>query len=102
VAATPSAEYLDKLPPWSELEARQLAETEGFELTEAHLEVLRVARQFYADFGFSPSMRPLIRYIADHLDLAKARSIYLMQLFPPSPAKTVARLAGLPKPKNCL
>ncbi|WP_461481529.1 TusE/DsrC/DsvC family sulfur relay protein [Porticoccus sp.] len=94
--------YLDKLPAWTECSARQLAAEDHLELTDAHLEILLVARQFYADFGFSPSMRPLIRYIADHLDLAKARSIYLMQLFPPSPAKAVARLAGLPKPKNCL
>ncbi|WP_461519532.1 TusE/DsrC/DsvC family sulfur relay protein [Porticoccus sp.] len=99
---SPPANYLDKLPAWTELSARQLAAEDNIELTAPHLEILLVARQFYADFGFSPSMRPLIRYIADHLNLGKARSIYLMQLFPPSPAKVVARLAGLPKPKNCL
>lgn len=97
-----SANYLDKLPAWSENTARQLAAEQHRELTEAHLEILLVARQFYADYGFSPSMRPLTRYISDHLDMAKARSIYLMQLFPSSPAKEVAMLAGLPKPKNCL
>lgn len=96
------ANYLNKLPAWTEFSARQLAAEDNLELTDAQLEILLVARQFYADFGFSPSMRPLIRYIADHLDLTKARSIYLMQLFPPSPAKVVAHLAGLPKPKNCL
>ncbi len=97
-----SANHLDKLPAWTEMTARQLAAEDNLELSEAHLEVLQVARQFYADFGFSPSMRPLTRYIADHLDLSKGRSIYLLQLFPESPAKSVAHLAGLPKPKNCL
>lgn len=102
MAESTSANYLDKLPAWSEDTARQLAAENNLELTEAHLEILQVARRFYGDYGFSPSMRPLIRYIADHLELNKARSIYLMQLFPPSPAKSVALLAGLPKPKNCL
>tara|TARA_B110000971_G_C19808998_1_gene407912 strand:- start:140 stop:283 length:144 start_codon:yes stop_codon:yes gene_type:complete len=47
-------------------------------------------------------MRPLIKTIAAALDISKARSIYLMQLFPPNPAKIAAKIAGLPKPKNCL
>lgn len=94
--------YLKNLAAWSEATARQLAIEENIELTEAHFEVLQVARQFYADYGFSPSMRPLIKSIATQLDISKARSIYLMQLFPPSPAKMTAKIAGLPKPKNCL
>jgi len=47
-------------------------------------------------------MRPLCKTVAEHCGLEKGRSIYLLQLFPGSPAKLVARYAGLPKPKNCL
>ncbi|MBQ0713132.1 MAG: TusE/DsrC/DsvC family sulfur relay protein [Porticoccus sp.] len=94
--------HLENLDAWSDLRARQLAKDEGIELTDAHWEILQVARQFYSEYGFSPSMRPLIKYIATHLDISKARSIYLMQLFPPSPARITAKIAGLPKPKNCL
>ena len=94
--------HLKNLAAWSEITARQFAIEEKIELTEEHFEVLLVARQFYDDYGFSPSMRPLIKSIAIHLDISKARSIYLMQLFPPSPAKITAKIAGLPKPKNCL
>lgn len=97
-----SNNHLDKLAAWTESTARQFAIEENINLTEEHLEVLLVARQFYADYGFSPSMRPLIKSIALHLDINKARSIYLMQLFPPSPARIAAKIAGLPKPKNCL
>ena len=93
---------LGSLAAWSEKTAGQLAAEENIQLTEQHIEILYLARQFYADYGFSPSMRPLVKLIAINLDVSKARSIYLMQLFPPSPAKITARLAGLPKPKNCL
>jgi tRNA 2-thiouridine synthesizing protein E len=64
--------------------------------------VLEVARQFYDQFGFSPSMRPLCKSVATELSMEKGRSIYLLQLFPGSPAKLVAKFAGLPKPKNCI
>jgi tRNA 2-thiouridine synthesizing protein E len=47
-------------------------------------------------------MRPLCKSIAAILGSEKGRSLYLNQLFPGSPAKQVALLAGLPKPKNCL
>ena len=97
-----SNNYLDNLAAWSETIARQLAIEENIELTDKHLEILYVARQFYADYGFSPSMRPLIKSVAAQLDISKGRSIYLMQLFPPSPARITAKIAGLPKPKNCL
>jgi len=102
VTPTESSNYLDNLAAWSETTARQLAIEENIELTGEHLEILQVARQFYADYGFSPSMRPLIKSVANQLDLSKARSIYLMQLFPPNPARIAAKIAGLPKPKNCL
>jgi tRNA 2-thiouridine synthesizing protein E len=94
--------HLKNLAGWSEITARQLAVGENIELTDEHFEILQIARQFYAVYGFSPSMRPLIKSIATHLDISKARSIYLMQLFPPSPARITAKIAGLPKPKNCL
>ncbi len=97
-----SNNHLDNLAAWSETTARQLAIEENIELSDEHLEILHVARQFYADYGFSPSMRPLIKSVAAQLDISKGRSIYLMQLFPPSPARIAAKLAGLPKPKNCL
>ena len=40
--------------------------------------------------------------VATELSVEKGRSIYLLQLFPGSPAKLVAKFAGLPKPKNCI
>lgn len=94
--------FLANRQDWTEILAEELAARENIALTPAHLEILHIARQFFTEYGFSPSMRPLSKYIAIHLDLSKGRSIYLMQLFPGSPAKLVSKIAGLPKPKNCL
>jgi len=94
--------YLSKLPDWSPETACQLAAQESLTFSEAHIEVLEAARQFFDQYGFSPSMRPLCHAVADHLSIEKGRSIYLLQLFPGSPAKFIAYYAGLPKPKNCI
>jgi tRNA 2-thiouridine synthesizing protein E len=99
----PSTEnYLTRLDAWSEGTACELAQAHNIELTPAHMEILHIARAFYDEYGFSPSMRPLLKHIATHLDISKGRSIYMMQLFPPSPARITAQIAGLPKPKDCL
>ena len=94
--------YLNKLPIWTEDSAARFAAEEGIVLSHTHIEILKVARAFYQAYGFSPSMRPLCKTVAASLGVEMGRSIYLNQQFPGSPAKLVAKLAGLPKPKNCL
>lgn len=99
--------YLTNLDDWSEAVANALALDEELELTAAHWELVELVRRFYQEFDHSPAMRPLVKYIALHLGKDKGRSIYLMQLLPPnqttgSPPKRLARIAGLPKPDNCL
>ncbi|MBL4882065.1 MAG: TusE/DsrC/DsvC family sulfur relay protein [Oleispira sp.] len=87
---------------WSDEIADQLANNEGLTLSPEHWQLIQLIRQFYAEFGLSPAMRPLAKYIKLHLGADKAKSIYLMQLFPQSPAKYLAKIAGLPRPENCL
>jgi tRNA 2-thiouridine synthesizing protein E len=99
---TTDAHYLNRLPGWSPAQASIIAVTENVVLTPAHVEVLDVARVFYDLYGFSPSMRPLCKIVAASLGVERGRSIVLNQLFPGSPARLIAKLAGLPKPKNCL
>ena len=99
---TEQSNYLDNLPQWSEDLALELAQTEGLSLANEHFEILMIARKFYADYGFSPSMRPLCKQVTAELGVDKGRSLYLNKLFPGSPAKIAAKLAGLPKPKNCI
>ena len=87
---------------WSEETALQLAKNEDLELSSEHWQLIHLIRQFYQEFGLSPAMRPLSKYIKLHLSAEHASSIYLMQLFPQSPAKYLAKIAGLPRPENCL
>lgn len=94
--------YLIDLNDWSRDVAQALAAEEGLSLETAHWEVIDVLRTFYQRFETAPPMRPLVKFVGQQLGADKGRSIYLMTLFPGSPAKRAARLAGLPKPANCL
>lgn len=94
--------FLRRLEDWSPEVARQIARAEQLELSEAHWEILYLLREFYREFDSSPAMRPLVKYCTLKLGPEKGRSIYLMSLFPGSPAKIGSKIAGLPKPDNCL
>ncbi|HDY82386.1 MAG TPA: TusE/DsrC/DsvC family sulfur relay protein [Halieaceae bacterium] len=94
--------FLSKLSDWEPPVAEQIARSEKLELTPAHWEVVYLLRDYYREFEASPAMRPLVKYCALQLGADKGRSIYLMSLFPGSPAKIGSKIAGLPKPDNCL
>lgn len=94
--------FLRNMQDWSPAVAEQLAAAEGIALGEEHWEIIHLLRDFYQAFDLSPAMRPLVKYAAQHLGPDKGRSIHLMKLFPPSPARVASRIAGLPKPTNCL
>ncbi len=94
--------FLRRLSDWRPEVAEQIAAAEDLELTPAHWEVLELLREYYREYDASPAMRPLVKYCALKLGPEKGRSIYLMSLFPGSPAKLGSKIAGLPKPDNCL
>jgi tRNA 2-thiouridine synthesizing protein E len=98
--------FLVDLDLWSEKLAKEIAQAENLELNEAHWEIIFLVRNFYKDFERSPNMRALVNYLKKQLGEGevknKANSIYLLKLFPGSPAKLVSKIAGLPKPDNCL
>ena len=94
--------FLVDLSDWSQEVASALAAAEEIELTPEHWEVLELLRSFYAEFQLSPATRPLIKYTALKLGADKGNSLHLNRLFKGTPAKLAAKLAGLPKPTNCL
>ena len=87
---------------WSDDIAQAFAAQEGISLTDAHWEVLSLLRDYFAAFGDSPANRALVNFTKQQLGPKKGKSLYLMGLFPGSPARVGSRIAGLPKPKNCL
>lgn len=94
--------YLVDLQDWSEPVAEALAAAEELPLSAEHWEILLLLRAFYAEFQLSPANRPLIKYVALKLGPDKGNSLHLNRLFKGTPAKLAAKLAGLPKPTNCL
>jgi len=94
--------YLLDLTDWDPAVAAELAREEGIELSDGHWELIQLIRGFYTEYEVSPAMRVLVKHVREHLGEEKGNSIYLMQLFPGSPAKLLAKLAGLPRPTNCL
>ncbi|RLT97380.1 TusE/DsrC/DsvC family sulfur relay protein [Ketobacter sp.] len=94
--------YLQDLTHWSASVAETIARSEGIQLTEGHWEIIELLQQFHSEFEHSPAMRILVKYVKQKLGEDKGNSIYLMHLFPGSPAKLAAKVAGLPRPTNCL
>lgn len=94
--------FLRDLTTWTPQAAQQIAADEGITLGPKHWEVIELLREYYQEFDASPAMRPLVKYCALKLGASSGNSLYLLALFPGSPAKIGSKIAGLPKPENCL
>jgi len=88
---------------WTPEIAQQLADTLAVELTPLHLRILMQVREFHTEFNHPPSTRPLIKYLMNTLPDDDISNQSLQALFNTGlVARHVNRLAGLPKPPNCL
>ena len=94
--------FLLDLTEWSHDVAQRLAATEGLVLSDSHWQIIDLLRDFFERTETSPSMRPLVKLVKEKLGEDCGSSVYLMGLFGGSPAKTAAKIAGLPRPTNCL
>ncbi len=102
VIETDAQGYLRNQQDWSEELAVVIAASEAIELSTDHWEVVNYVRKFYLEFDKSPSIRPLVKYLAQELGKDKGNSLYLQMLFPEGPAKQASKIAGLPKPARCI
>ena len=80
---------------WSEGMAPQIARAEGIELTDRHWQVIKFMRHEYEAKGTGPTVRVLGKTSG-----VTIKELY--QLFPKGPAKTAAKIAGIPKPRGCI
>ena len=94
--------FVIKFEQWDESLAEIIAANESVQLTDTHWNLIRLVRIYYQEFDNSPAMRPLIKFLKGRCPDLPISSGYLLQLFPNSPAKLMAKIAGLPKPENCL
>lgn len=94
--------FLRDREDWNEDVAREFAAEEGVTLTAAHWEILYLLREYHTTHEHTPAMRALVGLVHRRLGHDKGSSLYLLQLFPGSPARIATRIAGLPKPEHCL
>ncbi|MEH6473174.1 MAG: TusE/DsrC/DsvC family sulfur relay protein [Halopseudomonas sp.] len=94
--------FLRNLDDWNLEIATQIAATESINLSKEHIEIIILLRDFYLQYELSPAMRILVKQVGLQLGKEKGSSLYLLKLFPGSPAKVASKIAGLPKPTNCL
>jgi tRNA 2-thiouridine synthesizing protein E len=94
--------YLKNLDDWNESVAIEIARAENISLSPSHWEIIRSLRIFYQRHQIAPANRALVSLVKKEFGADKGRSAYLMRLFQGSPAKTAAKIAGLPRPDNCL
>ena len=94
--------HLIDLTIWNNRIAETLAAQDNILLTPEQWEIIDLLQDFYREFEISPAMRALVKYTENKLGPDKGRSVYLLQLFPPSPARIASKIAGLPRPTNCL
>ena len=94
--------FLLDLNEWNRDVAHRLAATEGLVLADSHWQIIDLLRDFFERTETSPAMRPLVKLVKEQLGEGCGSSVYLMGLFGGSPAKTAAKIAGLPRPTNCL
>lgn len=87
--------FLTNYDEWDEQLATRLAAQIGLTLTDAHWEVLRFLRKDFAEQGETATIRRVAMFAGTPI---KA----LFALFPQKPAKKMAYIAGLPKPRGCV
>ena len=81
---------------WTEEMVPELARREGITtLTDRHWKVLRFMRDEYFAKGTGPTVRVLGKTSG-----VSIKELY--ELFPKGPAKTAAKIAGIPKPRGCI
>ena len=88
---------------WTPLIAQQLANTLAVDIDTERLAILQQVRAFFVKFNHAPATRPLIKWLQQTLPDYDISNQKLQQLFNTGlVARHINRLAGLPKPPNCL
>lgn len=80
---------------WSEEVARELAQTDGMEITDEIMSFIHEARRMYEEDGVVPP----IRKFAKAMDVD---SKHLYDVFKKGPMKLICKWGGLPKPTGCV
>ena len=87
--------FLTDYDDWDEDLAKVLASQIGIELTEDHWKAIHFLRRDYKQTGETATLRRVTT-------VGGIPTKELFTLFPKKPAKKMAYIAGLPKPRGCV
>ncbi len=87
--------FMTEYDEWNPEVASQLASNIAVELTDRHMEVIDFLREDFKAQGETATLRRVTT-------VGGIPTKELFQLFPKKPAKKMAYIAGLPKPKGCV
>lgn len=87
--------FLTEYDEWNEDIAKVLAEQIGVDMTEAHWNVIKFLREDFKSQGETATSRRV-----QNVGGVPVKEQF--ELFPKKPAKKMAYIAGLPKPKGCV
>jgi tRNA 2-thiouridine synthesizing protein E len=80
---------------WSEAVAAQLAEKDGYEMTDEIMDYIRQARSMYSEDGVVPPIRKFSKKVGTD-------SKHLYDVFKKGPMKLICKWGALPKPTGCV
>ncbi len=87
--------FMTEYDEWTDDIGRALAANIGIELTDDHWATIRFLRDDYAAQHETATLRRVTK-------VGGIPTKQLFQLFPKKPAKKMAYVAGLPKPRGCV
>jgi tRNA 2-thiouridine synthesizing protein E len=87
--------FLTDPSQWTREIGEAIARENEIELMQRHWQVVSFMREQYLTKGAAPSIRALGKESG-----VPIKELY--ELFPKAPAKTAAKIAGIPKPRGCI
>lgn len=87
--------FLTEYDEWDESLGAALAVSIGIVMTDEHWRAIRFLREDFAVNGVTPTLRRVST-------VGGIPTKELFALFPKKPAKKMAYIAGLPKPRGCV
>ncbi len=89
---------LVNLADWSPDLAQAIAEDEGLTLSDAHWDIIKLMRDYYATYNIPPILKLLKREIAKRFGPERATDEALNHLFPGGATYQGSKIAGIPVP----
>ena len=87
--------YLLDMLSWTPKIGREMAEADGYELSEIKWSQILKAREYYEEFNVVPPIRKFAKYLEQ--DQKELFDIWMT-----GPMKPITKYGGLPKPTGCV